>query len=121
MDDLNYVPVSMPCSNEEARTGMPSIVQLHLVNAALEKNPHPRDDYYRQYSVTPERRTPEGERTPPPPTYTHEEILKKRKDWAPRVAKGLKQFHAGRVILRKEAERDRVLEGDPEYWSLISD
>lgn len=118
MDDFDPDPVSMPCSNEEARIGMPAIVQLHLVNAALEKNPHPREDYYRQYSITPERRTPEAERTPPPPLYSPRTILDQEKAWAASVAKGLKKFHAGRVMLRKEeAEQHGVLEEEPDFWS----
>ena len=119
MDESDDEPVSLPCSNPEAKIGLPTLVQLHLVNAGLERNPRPRDDFYRQYSVTPERKTPEEERTPPPPVYSPGTVREKRKAWATRVAKGLKQFHAGRVLLRKEeAEQDKVLEEDPEYWSL---
>lgn len=122
MDEFDDEPRSVPCSNEEAKIGMPVMVQLHLVDAGLEKNPHPRVDFYRQYSITPERRTPEGERTPPPPTYSREEHVKGEKAWAARVAKGLKQFHAGRVLLRKEeAEQGGVLEEDPDYWSSKAD
>ena len=118
MDDSVDEPGSLPCSAEEAKFGIPVMVQLHLVNAGLEKNSHPREDFYREYSVTPERRTPEAERTPPPPTYSPGAILKDRKDWAAHAAKGLGQFHAGRVLLRKEeAEQPGVLGEDPEYWS----
>lgn len=118
MDESDDESRSLPCSNEEAKAGMPVMVQLHLVNAALEKNPQPREDFYRQYSVTPERRTPEGERTPPPPTYSPAEILRSSKAYAAKVAKGLKQFHAGRVMLRKEeAGQYGVLEEDPDYWA----
>ncbi|KAL9132555.1 MAG: hypothetical protein Q9175_006273 [Cornicularia normoerica] len=115
-------PRSLPCSNEEAKCGMPVMVQLHLVDAALEKNPLPREDFYRQYSITPERRTPEGDRTPPPPTYSPGTILEKRKAWAASVAQGLKQFHIGRAMLRKEeAEQQGVLREDPDYWSSRAD
>lgn len=117
MNNSDGEPGSLPCSAEEARIGMPTIFQLHLVDAKLEKSPHPREDFYRQYSVTPERQTPEEERTPPPPIYTPGAILKNRKDWAASVAKGLKQFHAGRVMLRKETEQHGFLEEDPDYWS----
>ena len=117
MDSLDGEPVSLPCSNEEARIGMPAIVQLHLVNAALETNPHPREDFYRQYSVTPERRTPEGQRTPPPPTYSPGTLLAQEKAFAAGVAETLKQFHAGRVKFRKEeAEQRGIPEESPEYW-----
>ena len=117
MNDSDGEPGLLPCSAEEARIGMPTIVQLHLVDATLEKSPQPREDFYRQYSVTPERQTPEEERTPQPPIYTPGAFLKNRKDWAASVAKGLKQFHAGRVMLRKETERYGILEEDPDYWS----
>lgn len=119
MDEFDDEPVSLPCSNGEAKIGMPVMVQLHLVDAALKKNPLPREDFYRQYSITPERRTPEGEHTPPPPTYSPGIILAQEKAWARGVAETLKQFHAGRVKLRKEeAERHGTLEESPEYWSL---
>ncbi|CAF9936677.1 hypothetical protein IMSHALPRED_010853 [Imshaugia aleurites] len=118
MDESDDEPVSLPCSNPEAKIGLPTLVQLHLVNTGLEKNPDPRDDFYRQYSVTPERKTPEEERTPPPPVYSPGTKIKKRKARAARVAEGLKQFYAGRVMLRKEAaEQDGVLQEDPDYWS----
>lgn len=117
MDSLDGDRVSLPCSNEEARIGMPAMVQLHLVDAALETNPHPREDFYRQYSVTPERQTPEGQRTPPPPTYSPGTLLAQEKAFAAGVAKTLKQFHAGRVKFRKEeAEQREVSEESPEYW-----
>ena len=118
MDSLDGEPVSLPCSNEEARVGMPAMVQLHLVDAALAKNPHPREDFYRQYSVTPERQTPERERTPPPPTYSRGTLLAQEKAFAAGVATTLKKFHVGRVKLREEeAEQQGVPEEDPEYWS----
>lgn len=87
------------------------MVQLHLVDAELEKNP-----------VTPERRKPIEARTPPPPLYFLGTSLPIRKDWAMRVAAGLKQLHAGRVMLKKEeAERREDLEGEPDYWDLKAD
>ncbi|CAF9919810.1 MAG: hypothetical protein ALECFALPRED_001308 [Alectoria fallacina] len=117
MDESDSEPVSLPCSAPEAKIGLPVMVQLHLVDAVLKKNPQPREDFYRQYSVTPERRRPQEERTPPPPSYSPETILRKSKAWAATVAKSLKRFHAGRVMLRKEeAEQHGVLEEDPDYW-----
>ena len=118
MDESEDELRSLPCSAEENKY-MPVMVQLHLVDAALEENFLPREDFYRQYPVTPERLTPEAERTPPPPILTPGEILEAEKTWAARVAKGLGQFYAGRVLLRKdEAERHGVLGESPEYWSL---
>ena len=106
MDDIEEMPQSLPCSAPEAKTGLPPIVQLYLVDEALERNPEPREDFYRQDSITPDTETP-------PP----EIILQESKDFAAMVAKSLKQFHAGRVMLRKEeAEQHGDLEQDPEYW-----
>ena len=118
MDDSDVEPRSLPCSNPEAKVGLPVIVQLHLADAGLEKNPYPREDFYRQYSITPERQTPEEERTPPPPIRSTEEILQDSKDWATGFADTLKKFHAGRIMLRKfEAEQHGVYQEDPDYWS----
>ena len=117
MDDFEDDPRSLPCSAEEAKY-MPVMVQLHLVDAALGKDSRPREDFYRQYSVTPERQTPEEERTPPPPIYSRGELIEAEKEWALSVAKAIKQFYAGRVMIRKhEAEQSGVLEESPEYWS----
>ena len=118
MDDLDDdVPRSLPCSAEEAKLGLPVMVQLQFVDAGLEKHPYPREDFYRQYSVTPERQSPEKELTPPLPLYSPGAILQKSKDWAAKIAKGLRQFHAGRVMLRKEeGEQNEDLEKDPQYW-----
>ena len=39
-------------------------------------------------------------------------------EWAARVAKGIRQFYAGRVLLRKfEAEQHGVLAEDPNFWA----
>ena len=117
MDESEDEPRSLPCSAEEAKY-MPVMVQLHLVDAALEKLPLHREDFYLQYPVTPERQTPEGERTPPPPVYSPGTILKSEKGWAADVSKTLAQFHAGRLLLRKEETEDHgTLEEDPDYWS----
>ena len=115
--DSDDQPCSLPCSAPEAKIGMPAIVQLHLVDAGLKKNPHPRENFGRQYSVTPERQTPEGDRTPPPPPYSPGKALQIAKDWALGVAKSLKQWHAGRVMIKQyEAEQHRDLEKDLDYW-----
>ena len=116
MDDLDDEELrSLPCSNEEVKWGWPAMVQLQFVDAGLKKNPHPREDFYRQYS--PERQTREAKLTSPPPLYSPGTVLQKSKDWAAKVAKGLKQFHAGRVMLRKEeGEQSGDLEKDPKYW-----
>ena len=117
MDGLEDEPRSLPCSAEEAKY-MPVMVQLHLVDAALGTDSRPREDFYRQYSVTPERQTPEEERTPPPPIYSRGALAKLEKEWALSVAEALKQFYAGRVMIRKfEAEQHGLLEEDPEFWS----
>lgn len=117
MDDFDKELHTPPCSAAEAKAGFRVIVQLHLVDEALRKNPLPREDFYAQYPVTPERQTPEEQRTPPPRIYTNEESLQISKDWATDVAKGLKQFYAGRVMLRREeAEQHGDLEQDPDYW-----
>ena len=108
-------PLSPPCSAVEAKFGLPTIVQLHLVDDGLEQNPLPREDFYRQYS--PKRPSPKIVHTPLPDIYTHEETLRMSKDFAMKVANGLKQFHAGRVMLRREeAEQHGDLEQDPDYW-----
>ena len=105
MDDVEEAPQSLPCSAPEAKAGLPPFVQLYLVDEALRRNPEPREDFYRQYSITPERQTPPAV------------ILQEAKDFAANVAEGLKKFHAGRVLLRKEeAEQHGDLEQDPDYW-----
>lgn len=118
MDEFEDEPRSLPCSAEEAKY-MPVMVQLHLVDAALEQLPPPREDFYRQYSVTPERQTPEGERTPQFPTYDREAYLKAEKKYALDISETLGKFHAGRLLLRKEETEDRgTVEEDRDYWIL---
>ena len=107
---------SLPCSAPEAKAGLRTFVQLYLVNDGLEKNPVPREDFYRQYSETSEPQTPTDEPITPPLTY--EESLQESKDLAARVAKGIKQFYEGRVLLRREeAEQQEDLEQDLNYWN----
>ena len=111
MDDVEEVPRSLPCSAPEAKVGLPTIVQLDLVDDGLKRNPEPREDFYRQY-------------TPELPTPTEEENLQETKDFAERVAEGLKLFYAGRVLLRREeAEQhgDLDQDQDPDYWQSKAD
>ena len=119
MDDVEEVLRSLPCSAPEAKVGLPTIVQLDLVDDGLKRNPEPREDFYRQYSITPERQYPI---TPRRQTPTEEENLQETKGFAARVAKGLKQFYAGRVLLRREeAEQHGDLEQDSDYWLSKAD
>ena len=105
MEDVEEVPHSLPCSAPEAKVGLPTIVQLDLVDEGLKRNPEPREDFYRQYSVSPD------------PQTIREIDLQDGKDFAAMVAKGLKKFYAGRVLLRREeAEQHGNLEQDPDYW-----
>ena len=109
-------PVSRPNS---ALDGWPYIIQLRFVNARLEKNALPREHFDRQFSVTPDRQTPESQQTPlialPLPNPVEE--LEKAKFWAAKEAERLREFYAGRVILRKEEpERYGIFGKDPDYW-----
>ena len=109
-------PVTRPNS---ALAGPPHLAQLRFVNAGLERNSHPREHYSRQFSVTPERQTPESQRTPlfKWPTPDPVEGLKVAKAWAANEAKRLERFYAGRVLLRKEEpERYGIFGEDTEYW-----
>ena len=116
MDDTEEELRSLPCSAPEAKVGLPTIVQLYLVDEGLEKNPIPREDFYRQYSATSEPQTPTDLPITPPLTY--EESLQESKDLAARTAKGLAQFYEGRVLLRREeAEQHGDVEQDLDYWN----
>lgn len=99
--------------------GWPALAQLHFVNAGLEKNPHPREHYERQFSVTPERQTPESQRTPliTWPEIDLVEELEEAKGWAAIEAERLGKFYPGRSLLRKEEpERYGIFAEDPDYW-----
>ena len=116
MNEASPDPITRPNSPLD---GWPALAQLHFVNAGLEKNPHPREHYDRQFSVTPERQTPESQRTPlvtwsePDPI----EELEEAKDWAAKEAKRLEKFYPGRLLLRKEEpERYGIFAEDPDYW-----
>ncbi len=107
-------PITRPNSTVDR---LPSLAQLHFVNARLEKNCHPREHYSRQFS--PDRQTPESQRTPPMiwPDPDPIEELKEAKAWAANEGKRLERFYAGRVLLRKEEPERHVIFGeDPEYW-----
>ena len=109
-------PITRPNST---LCSLPALAQLHRVNARFEKNPHRREHYSRQFSVTPERQTPESQRTPLIiwPEIDPVEDLKEAKAWAANEAQRLERFHAGRVLLRREEpERYGIFGEDPEYW-----
>lgn len=116
MDHFDSELRTQPCSNAEAKAG---------VDEALEKDPLPREDFYARYPVIPERQTPPEQRTPPPRPRPHEEHLRICKDWARDVSKDLRQFHAGRALLRREEAEEQHedlgdLEQDPDYWDAKS-
>ena len=116
MNEASPDPITRPNSPLD---GWPALAQLHFVNAGLEKNPHPREHYDRQFSVTPERQTPESQRTPliTLSEPDHIEELEEAKDWAAKEAKRLENFYAGRLLLRKEEpERYGIFAEDPDYW-----
>ena len=109
-------PITRPNS---ALSVWPFLAQLDFVNAGLEKTPHPREHYDRQFSVTPERQTPVSQRTPritwPEPDTVAE--LKEAKEWATNEAKRLGRFYAGRLLLKKEEpERYGIFGEDTDYW-----
>lgn len=116
MNEAQSDPITRPNSTLNR---LPALAGLRFVNAGLEKNPHPREHYSRQFSVTPERQTPESQRTPhitlPDPDPV--EILEEIKGWAADEAKRLEKYYAGRVLLRKEEpEQYGIFGEDPEYW-----
>ena len=116
MTEAQPDPITHPNS---ALAGPPFLTQLHLVNAGLEKNSHPRSHYSRQSSVTPERQTPESQRTPVItwPDIDVQEELQELKSWAADQAKLLESFYPGRMLLRKEEpERYGIFGENPEYW-----
>ena len=109
-------PITRPSS---ALDLPPFFAQLPLVNARLDKNPCPREHYSRQFSVTPERQTPESQRTPRIIWPEADPIaeLKEAKEWATNEAKRLGKFYAGRLLLKKEEpERYGIFGEDTEYW-----
>ena len=116
MTEARFDPITRPNSAVDLP---PFIAQLQSVNARLYKNSFPREHYDRQFSVTPERQTPESQRTPritwPEPDPVEE--LKEAKEWAAREAKRLEIFYAGRLLLkREEPERFGIFGEDTDYW-----
>lgn len=116
MTEASPDPITRPNST---RGRLPLILQLRFVNAGLEKNPHPRKHYERQFSITPERQTPESQQTPlivwtePDPIEELEDAKARARDEAERLEK----FYAGRLLLREEEpERYGIFGEDPEYW-----
>ena len=116
MTESQLDPITRPNSTVGR---LPALAQLHFVNAGLEKNSHPREHYSPQFSVTPERQTPESQRTPHItwPDLDPVEVLEEVKGWAADEAKRLEQFYAGRVLLRKEEpEQYGIFGKDTKYW-----
>ncbi|KAM0805827.1 hypothetical protein BDR22DRAFT_829420 [Usnea florida] len=109
-------PITRPNS---ALSVWPFLAQLHLVNAGLERKPYPREHYSRQFSVTPERQTPESQRTPSIAWTEPDRVaeLKEAKECAANEANRLGKFFAGRLLLKKEEpERYGFFGEDTEYW-----
>ena len=116
MTESQLDPITRPNSTVGR---LPALAQLHFVNAGLENNSHPREHYSRQFSVTPERQTPESQQTPhiTRPDLDPVEVLEEVKGWAADEAKRLEQFYAGRVLLRKEEpEQYGIFGKDLKYW-----
>ena len=112
MSDSDYEPISQPNSTIN---GFPSFCQVQLVTKGLEKNPFPREDFYRQFSVTPERQTPESQRTPhwsiPDP-----EDYREAAEGAEEAAESLKRFYGGRVLLREDPDGSMICGHDSAHW-----
>ena len=107
----DYDPISRPNS---AFDGIPGC-QLQLVDEALERNPHRREDFYREFSVTPERQTPESQRTPNWPRSDPEEI-REAADAAWEATKSLKRFYTGRVLLKNDPDASMICGYTTAYW-----
>lgn len=95
MSHSDYEPITRPNS------AIPSFCQVQYVNEGLEQNPHPREDFYRHFSVTPERQTPESQRTPVRPVFYPEEYAEAA-DAAKKATTSLKRFYVGRRLLRED-------------------
>ena len=109
MDDIDEEPRTQPCSAPEAQAGLRTFVQLYLVDEGLRRNPHPREEYYR-YPETP---------PPSPPIHSPRTDARIGKELALATAERLQQFHAGRLVIRKEeAKQEPDPEQDPDYWYL---
>ena len=116
MFTFDHEPISRPNSAFDEIPGC----QLQLVDEGLEKNPHRREDFYRQFSVTPERQTPESQtpesqRTPDWPRPDPEEF-REAAEGAREAAKSLKRFYTGRVLFRKDPNGSMICGYTPAYW-----
>lgn len=111
MFTFDHEPIPRPNSAFDEIPGC----QLQLVDEGLEKNPHSRKDFYRQFSVTPERQTPESQRTPDWPRSDPEEF-REAAEGAYEAAKSLKRFHTGRVLFRKDPNGSMICGYTPAYW-----
>ena len=111
MFTFDYDPITRPNSAFDELPGC----QLQLVDRALEINPHRREDYYRQFSVTPERQTPESQRTPDWPRPDPEEF-REVAEGAREAVKSLKRFYTGRVLFRKDPNGSMICGYTTDYW-----
>lgn len=111
MFTFDHEPISRPNSAFDEIPGC----QLQLVDERLEKKPHRREDFYRQFSVTPERQTPESQRTPNWPRSDPEEF-REAADAAWEAAIALKRFHTGRVLFRKDPNGSMICGYTTAYW-----
>ncbi|KAM0805829.1 hypothetical protein BDR22DRAFT_829423 [Usnea florida] len=111
MSISDYDPISRPNSAFDELPGC----QLQLVNRGLKINPHRREDYYRQFSVTPERQTPESQRTPDWPRPDPEEF-REVTDAAWEAAKSFKRFYKGRVLFREDPDASMICGYTTAYW-----
>ena len=107
----DYDPITRPNSAFDEPPGC----QLQLVDEGLERKPHRREDFYREFSVTPERQTPESQRTPNWPRSDPEEI-REAADVAWKAALSLKRFHTGRVLFRKDPNGSMICGYTTAYW-----
>ena len=111
MFTFDYEPISRPNSAFDEIPGC----QLQLVDEGLKKNPHRRKDFYRQFSITPERQTPESQRTPDWPRPDPEEF-EEAAEGAYEAAKSLKRFYTGRVLFRNDPNGSMICGYTPAYW-----
>ena len=111
MSTSDYDPISRPNSAFDEIPGC----QLQLVDEGLERNPHRREDFYREFSVTPERQTPESQRTPDWPRPDPEEF-REVADAAWEAAQSLKRFYTGRVLFRKDPDGSMICGYTTAYW-----
>ena len=111
MSTSSYDPISRPNSAFDEIPGC----QLQLIDEGLERNPHRREDFYREFTVTPERQTPESQRTPNWPRSDPEEI-REATDAAWEAAKSLQRFYSARVLFRKDPDGSMICGYTTAYW-----